>query len=153
MKKIGLVVGLILVIAGVGGYFYLNQGHRDVYNTEADLKVESSEIVNEFLNNSTAANTKYLSSDGNSKIVEVSGTVSDISEDIEGHVLLLIKDEDEDEEAGVNCKMLKDYSAASKKLSIGKKVTIKGVVRAGAYYDEDLEMYDHVILDECSIAQ
>ena len=151
MKKIGLVAVVILVIAGIGGYLYLNQGHRDVYNTEADLKVESSEIVNEFLENSTAANTKYLSSDGNSKIVEVSGTVSNISEDIEGNMLLLLKDEGE--EAGVNCKMLTDYNAESKELSFGKKVTIKGVVRAGAYYDEDLEMYDHVILDECSIVE
>jgi hypothetical protein len=34
---------------------------------------------------------------------------------------------------------------------VGKEVTVKGVIRSGAAYDEDLEMYEHVILEKCSL--
>lgn len=151
MKKIAMFGILVLMIAGIAVYLYVNQGHRDVYNSEADLKVDATEIVNEFLGNASEANKKYLSSDGESKIIEVSGVFSSLSEDIEGNAIVLIQGTSSD--AGVNCKMLPDYKSKAASLKQGEKVVVKGVVRAGAYYDEDLEMYDHVILDQCSIVE
>ena len=33
----------------------------------------------------------------------------------------------------------------------GHEITIKGVIRSGAYYDEDLEMYVNVIIEKSDL--
>jgi hypothetical protein len=39
----------------------------------------------------------------------------------------------------------------NEELKIGTKVSIKGVIRSGAGYDEDLDMYEDVILEKCDL--
>jgi len=53
--------------------------------------------------------------------------------------------------AGVNCTLLSNEKNAGSAYKVGDKVTIKGVIRAGARYDEDLEMYESVILEKAAI--
>src|SRR5690554_7571452 len=119
--------------------------HRDVQATKTDYILRASDLVNEYLSDPNAANIKYLDAEGESKIIEVEGTISDLSEDFNGNVVVLLKETQDP--AGVSCTFYKESNAQAQTLKVGDLVKIKGVIRAGASYDEDLEMYEHVILE------
>jgi len=147
----------IIVILAVSGMlvalattiYLLNLPHRDVLSARADHSLSNSEITREYLNDPVAADQKYLASDGDSKILELSGTVSSISEDFNGQKVVLLK-EDMDE-AGVSATFTAETNYKIASLQIGEKVTVKGVIRSGASYDEDLGFYEHVILEKCDL--
>ena len=55
------------------------------------------------------------------------------------------------ENAGVSCTFTSETNDNAQNLKIGNKITIKGVIRSGAGYDEDLELYEDVILEKCDV--
>ncbi len=75
-----LVTGITVV--GVIVLYLFNMPHRDVQKAKVDYSLSSSQIVGEYLADKEAANKKYLAGDGDSKILQVSGIVSKISEDL-----------------------------------------------------------------------
>ena len=123
--------------------------HRDVQATPADFTITASELVKESLENPDAANEKYLSEDGDSKIIAITGTVAAIETDFNDNQVILLKNEGEN--AGVKCTFIKDTNKNATSLAIGDKTTIKGVYRVAASYDEDFEEYEDVIVEECDI--
>lgn len=148
--KIGALLLIVGLLAGGGAAYYMfNKPHRDTQAEKTDYSVTSTQIVKEYLENSAAANEKYLSSDGDSKILEITGTVSKISEDYNGLAVILLKNETD--KAGVSCSFTKETNQRAKTLSIGQTVTIKGVIRSGASFDEDLEMYENVVVEKSNI--
>lgn len=154
-KKRIIKTGIILVVAGVViagsvGLYMFNMPHRSVQKADADYKLSSSQIVTEYLTNKDAANQKYLASDGDSKILEVSGIVRKISDDFDGNKVVLLKGAED--KAGVSASFTKETDANAAKLQVGEMVTIKGVIRSGASYDEDLDLYENVILEKSDIA-
>lgn len=155
-KKKILKIGAILLIAGllIGGgigLYLFNMPHRDVQNASTDFKLTASQLVEEYLDNPAKANEKYLADDGESKILEVTGTVKKISDDFNGNkVVLLQGDEDK---AGVNCSFAQETSKNASGIQIGQSVSIKGVIRSGATYDEDLEMFENVILEKSDLVK
>jgi len=153
MKKRILKWGLILLVSGIiiGAaiiYFMFNQPHRDIQAATVDYKLEASALVNEYLTNATSANDKYLEAEGESKIIIVSGTIASISEDLNKQKVVLLKSKNA--KAGVSCTFTSETNATTKNLKVGDKVSIKGVIRSGAGYDEDLELYEDVILEKCN---
>lgn len=144
---ITLAVGVLIAI-GIALYMFFKPA-RDVQATKTDFSYSASAIVNEYLTDANAANEKYLDEEGNSKVLEITGTVADISEDFNNQKVLLLKNAED--KAGVNATFTKETNAHTNTIKIGDKVTIKGVIRSGASYDEDLEMYENVILDKCDI--
>ena len=153
-KKKILKLTAIVVVAGllIGGgiVFYLfNMPHRDVQGTNTDYRLSTTQLVSEYLAESHAANEKYLAADGESKVMEVSGTVAKISENIDGQKVVLLKEPTDD--AGTNCIFLTETSPHAEKLKVGSIATIKGVIRSGASYDDDLELYENIILDKCDV--
>ena len=74
-----LVIAGVLVGGGIGLYMYF-MPQRDVQKLSADYNVTASGLVAEFLDDIGSANNKYLEADGESKILEVTGTVARISE-------------------------------------------------------------------------
>jgi tRNA_anti-like len=152
MKKKILKWGLIIVIGGllIGGgitLYMFNQPHRDVQATTADYKMNANQLVNEYLANAEASNEKYLDEEGESKIIEVTGTISEISVDLNNNTVILLKTNGD--KAGVSCTLLKTTDSGN--INLGDVVTIKGVIRAGAGYDEDLELYEDVIMEKAKI--
>ncbi|MGC9355523.1 MAG: OB-fold protein [Mariniphaga sp.] len=148
--RIGIIVAVAgIVIAGAVGLYMFNMPHRDVQKTRTDYSLASSEIVAEYLADAEAANSKYLAADGDSKVLEISGTVSKISEDFDGKKVVLLKDGSD--KAGVKATFTAETSANAANLEVGQKVTLKGVIRSGAAYDQDLEMYEHVVLDKSDV--
>lgn len=153
-KKRILKLMIILVVTGmvIGGgiaLYMFNMPHRDVQSQKADYSLTSTEIVNEYLNDKDAANQKYLAVDGESKILEITGTVSKITEDLNGQSVILIKNTGD--KAGVRATMLPSSELLISELNTGETITVKGVIRSGANYDEDLEMYENIVLEKSTI--
>ena len=65
--------------------------HRDVQAAKTDYSITNSEIVSEYLKDKQAADNKYLAADGDSKILEVTGTVNKISENYNDQKVILLK--------------------------------------------------------------
>ncbi|MCF6185676.1 MAG: OB-fold putative lipoprotein, partial [Bacteroidales bacterium] len=125
--------------------------HRDVQKTEAFATLSSKEIVNEYLKDNAAANNKYLEKDGNSKVLIIKGTIFSVSKDQNNQTVILLKDAGES--AGVSCTFLPEAGERIKNLKIGDKIKVKGFITLGASYDEDLEMYEDVIMQDCDIVK
>lgn len=153
MNKKKILGGLIILVVIVGGVvlYMFNQPHRDVQDTKTDFSFSASAIVNEYLENSTKANNKYLDEEGESKILEISGIISDISEDFNEQTVVLLKGDND--KAGVSCTFKKGDNSVVSTLEVGKEIVIKGEIEQGASYDEDLEMYENVIMGNCAIVK
>jgi hypothetical protein len=148
--KTGLVIfGAAIIIGGGFVYYLFNMPHRDVQASSTDYKLAASEVVREYLNNAQQANEKYLDDEGESKILEISGTVASITEDFNKQKVVLFKNAGD--KAGVSCTFTAETNASLEEVEIGDTITVKGVIRSGASYDEDLGMYEHVILEKCAI--
>lgn len=153
MKK-PIKIGLYILAAGIliGGGFALylfNLPHRDIQSTKTDLEITAESIVSEYLENPEIANTKYLDSDGESKILEVSGEIASVSEDYNHNLVVLLKSPNQ--KAGVSCTFLSTVGPIKNSLTEGQMIKVKGVIRSGASYDADLGFYEHVILDKCDL--
>ena len=150
--KIIVILGIIAFLIGGGiGLYLFNMPHRDVKAAKADYSLTSSQIVSEYLTNKEAANLKYLAADGDSKILEVSGEVDKISEDFTGQKVVLLKSAGD--KAGVSATFTKKTNAKLSGVQKGNLITFKGVIRSGASYDEDLELYENVILEKSDIVK
>ena len=145
VKTILIIMGIGIIIAGGAGYYMFNMPHRDVQATSADYKLSAKKIVNEYLANSAKANEKYLDEEGESKVLVITGKIQSITTDFNDQKVILLKDPSA--KAGVNCTFLPDAGVNFKE---GDVISVKGVIRSGASYDDDLEMYENVILEKCN---
>lgn len=153
-KTIKIIIISIVSVLVIGGgiiLYLFNMPHRDVKNASTDYQVEASVLVTEYLNDAAKANEKYLDEEGDSKIFEVSGVISEITIDGNNQTVVLLKNKSE--KAGVSCTFTEETNKEAQNLKVGQKTTIKGVIRAGATYDSDLEMYEHVIIEKASIVK
>lgn len=144
-----LISSMVIVVGGGLGYYMFNKPARDVQNTKTDFSYNASEIVNEYLTDSQKANDKYLDEKGNSKVLEIKGVVAEISEDYNKQIVILLKSPDD--KAGVSCTFMSTTNAHTQNVKIGQEIVIKGVIRSGASYDEDLGMYENVIIEKSDI--
>lgn len=148
-RTIVIVLTAGLLSAGGVAIYIFNKPHRDVQTATVDFQLNGSALVQEYLSAPDVANTKYLDEAGNSKILSVSGKVHSISMDMNNQQVVLLKEEGD--KAGVSCTFTATTNSRAAKLQIGQLVTIKGVIRSGAGYDEDLELYEDVILEKCDV--
>ncbi len=143
-----LVITAVVVAGGIGLYLF-NKPHRDVQAASIDFSISSEALVQEFLNNPSNANEKYLDETGDSKIIAVSGTVHSISKDMKEQFVLLLKTDTA--KVGVSCTFTIETNSHVQKIKSGDHVTVKGVIRSGAGYDKDLELYEDVVLEKCDL--
>ena len=136
------------VAASIAAFMFFKP-HRDVQSARTDLVISANELVNEYLSSADQANEKYLDEAGLSKILEVNGLVHSITEDYNNQMVVLIKSPGAD--AGVSCTFTIETNASAEALKVGQLVRIKGVIRSGAAYDEDLGLFEHVILDKSDV--
>jgi len=131
------------------GLYMFNKPHRDVQSTGADYVLSSSQIVQEYLTDSEAANQKYLSADGDSKILEITGEISKITENYNGQKVVLLKSSQD--KAGVSATFTAESNEKLSGKTPGQAITVKGVIRSGASYDEDLGLYENVLLEKSDV--
>lgn len=155
MKKVIKIVAIIgisgIIIGGSVGLYMFNMPQRDVPSTKTDYSLTSTQLVSEYLLDYDAANLKYLAADGNSKVLEITGEVNRISEDFNGQKVVLLKGSQD--QAGVNATFTPETNNDLTEISIGQTITVKGVIRSGASYDEDLGFYLNVVLEKSSIVK
>lgn len=153
-KKIIKIAIIVIILGGAIGcgilLYMFNMPHRDVQSAKTDLVISADDLVKEYLADGNASNSKYLDEEGESKILEISGVVASIGEDFNGNTEILLKSLDG--KAGVNCTFTPEAKSKTTSIKIGETIAVKGVIRSGASYDEDLEMYENVIMDKCDIA-
>ena len=90
-----------------------------------------------------------MQEEGNSKVIEITGTVAEITEDFKNQKVVLLRGLGEP--AGVSCTFTLETNQNAEKLKVGDIVTVKGVIRSGAGYDEDMELYEDVIIEKCDL--
>jgi hypothetical protein len=150
MKKLGIIGGVFGLVVGLYfGYDTFLAPHRDVQSVATDFSLQASDIVAEYLTDATLANDKYLDEEGESKVLKIKGTVRSITVDFNDQKVILLQSETD--KAGVSCTFTAATNADASKVEVGSSVSIKGVIRSGAAYDEDLEMYEHVIMEKCKL--
>ncbi len=148
--KIGAIVIAAGLIVGISVALYLwNLPHRDVQGTATDYELTTSELVTEYINDWDNANAKYLAEDGRSKVLEVTGTVVRVTENFNGQKVVFMREEGD--KAGINFTFLPEASSNAEKLNPGQVATLKGVIRSGVYFDKDLEMFVHAVVDNADL--
>lgn len=150
MKVILIVTVTVLLSASLFALYMWNLPNIDVQKEDVDYTLHASALVNEYLADEKSANEKYLGNDGNSKILLVSGNISDKSEDMNHQTTILLKTAKD--KAGVKCVFTPESSIHALNLKLGQDVQIKGIIRSGAAYDSDLELYENVLLEKCDLA-
>lgn len=148
-KKIFVTLSIGILIAVSVALYMFNKPARDVQATNTDFSYQASEIVNEYLTDAKKANDKYLDEEGNSKVLEITGTVADISEDFNNQKVILLKGAKD--KAGVSATFSKETNSHTQNIKVGDEITVKGVIRSGATYDKDLEMYENVTISKSDI--
>jgi hypothetical protein len=148
-KTIAIVGIAGLIIGGGIGLYMFNMPHRNVQSAKVDYSLTSTQIVSEYLSDKSTANRKYLAADGDSKILEITGQVSKISEDYNGQKVVLLKGNSD--KAGVSATFTAETNNKLAGVEQGQIITVKGVIRSGAAYDDDLGIYENVILEKSDV--
>ena len=148
--KIAAVLAIAGLLIGVGvAYYMYNMPHRDVQSTPTDYKITVSELINEYAKNQNAANAKYLAEDGNSKILEVTGEVLRSRTNMNNQLVLVLQKPGDI--AGVNVTFSEQANQETPAVEKGQIVTIKGVIRSGVYFDDNLSMYVNANIDHAAL--
>jgi hypothetical protein len=151
-KKTILGLGAAGILVGGGIFLYIwNMPHRDVQATEVDFTVSASEFVTEYLRDAKAANDKYLAEDGDSRVLVIQGKVVELDETISGNRIVILGSDNPN--LGIKCTFLPNDHSQEVPIEIGAEVKIKGVVRAGPSYDEDLDLHEHGSLGDCALVE
>ena len=137
----GLAVVLGLSIATY--MFYKPQ--RNIANEKASFILTAGELYKEFSTNETQANQKYLS-DKNGKIIQLSGTVSEIIAQADTAVSITIKDA-EMKVGDILCSIGKTDISKAAKFKTGDKIVLKG--ECTGYMD----ITNEVSLSKCVIVE
>ena len=141
-RKAGIIAVVIVVLIAIGGligYRMYNKPHADVNEAEA-ITVTAEAIYKEFETDESTANLKYT---GENKVVQVSGTVGEITQqDTLTYVTLAVPDA----MGGVMILTDKSASAAASNLKPGDQVTLKGF--CNGYLMPDVKINGGVIVSQ-----
>lgn len=155
MSKLGkrILTGAFLLMTltiGIAAYLWFKP-HRNVRSETAFAKLSAAELVEEFIVDPEKSNIKYLSDDGNSKVLIIKGKVSKISRNQNGETVILLKENLY--KTGVSATFTKQSNARTSGIKVGDIISVKGAITAGNQYDKDLDLYENAILIQCDISQ
>jgi hypothetical protein len=116
MKKKALLWVLLVgvIVAAVAGWLMWNKPHESVDDKEG-VSITANALTTAFVNNEQAANTSYLN-----KVLEVSGVISELSNNQDGRTVILLQSDDP--LSGVQCTMKDDKVV----FNTGQQIAIKG---------------------------
>lgn len=116
--KIGLIVGLIMIIAGaVTGFFLYNKQHKDLGKATPDFVITATDLLKEFENDESAASAKYIN-----KIIEVSGTIESLNTGEDNTLSIILKTDSDF--STVICTFLQAQDR--EEFKPGDEITVKG---------------------------
>lgn len=114
MKKIALVILVLVLIGGSVAYYFFNKKPAQVEDIKSEA-ITATNLVKAFERDEAAANKQYLN-----KVMDVSGTVQEISQNQDGQMVVLLASEDP--LSGVQCTMRE----AIANVKAGDQLKIKG---------------------------
>lgn len=119
-KRILLLVVLI-TIAGAAIYAWreFNRRNEDLSDVKEKYSVEATQLINEFNQNDSAANARYLG-----QVVAVNGMVKGLEKDGEGRYTLVMGDTTD--MSSVRCALDSSHAADATGLQRGQSVKIRG---------------------------
>ncbi|WP_299436775.1 hypothetical protein [uncultured Aquimarina sp.] len=118
-----IVIISMLIIALIGTFIYTavyNKPHIDVSETAPNISIESSVLLDDFLNDETQANSKYLD-----QIIEISGAISEITTNKDGNGIITLSNENSI--GSVICHLSPEENKKINSLKKEQKITIKGI--------------------------
>lgn len=136
---------LFILALGIGLNIYY-QPHRDVKSAPVFDEFDVDDFTSEFLDDPEKAEEKYLAENGESKIVSMTGTISEIDTNFNGDIVITLKSTKY--EVGARFTLMEDQKEKAAELIVGDKTKITGVVSAGAEFDHDFNMYLDAILEQ-----
>ena len=141
-----IIIAVLLVAAAAGVYAWkeFTRKNKDLIGVNADHSVQAVAWINEFTNNDTAANAKYLG-----KVVAVEGMVKQVERDEEGKYTLVLGDTTD--MSSVRCSMDSTHAADATTLRKGESVKVKGI-----YIDfnkDDMGLGADVKMNRCVISK
>jgi hypothetical protein len=148
-KKLLWPVLTVLAAAVIAVVYLFNKPHRDVQSTKAFAVIQAKDLLTEFSADASKANAKYLSDDGNSKVIVVIGKVRSIAMNQRNEKVVLLKDASS--KAGVSCTFTQTTSKEVEDIQVGDTIKVKGAIAAGNSYDADLDLYNDAVLVECTV--
>lgn len=131
MRKF-IVIGFLLIgLTAIVGYNLYNKPHRNVEDEQA-LRVDATELFDEFQTDEKTANLRYLD-----KTLEVRGTISEMLTNQDGKAVLVLKTNDP--LFGISCTMTDSVTVRA-----GMHVTIKGICTG---YLSDVVMTNGILIE------
>lgn len=115
MKKIGLTIIIIGLVASAVVYKLYNKPHRDPKNEES-IPVSAMDLFRSFEEDEAKANTLYLD-----RVLEITGIISEITANQNMTPIIVL--ETENIAFGVRCTM----DTVEANVLVGETVTIKGI--------------------------
>ncbi len=134
LGKFVIVFIVLVMLGGILGWRMYNKPHKKAEDIKG-IALTVSEIANEFSTNEEKAKANYLD-----KVIEVSGTVSEVTENQDGQLLVIMTGEDPT--ASVQCSM-RDKGIA---LEEGQGIIVKG-------FCSGLSLFDDVMLTDCVLVE
>ncbi|MFT4525879.1 MAG: hypothetical protein ACI9FU_000297 [Granulosicoccus sp.] len=118
MKKVVIGILVACLIGGFVAYKMFNKPHRDIDAESAVATVSADDLFADFEADEAAANASYLD-----QVIEVSGTIDEVSEDAEGNTVVILAAETA-MMGGVSATI--DPSVSEFSASPGAAITLKG---------------------------
>jgi len=125
-----LFVGILLL----AGLYFMYMPDTNYNKVKADYTIQATALLSEFEKNEAKANQKYMD-----KVVEVNGTIAEITIDQKGSTVVALRNTDAF--SGVLC-TLQDSDDAIENYAIGKSIKIRGVCTG---------MLMDVVLNKCVV--
>ncbi len=109
------------------------------------------DLLNEFMSDQARANAKYLSSDGNSKVLIVEGRVQSLKTNQHNDIVIVLREAAG--KVGVSCSFTRQTNPHTLGIKQGDNIKVKGAITVGNTYDKDLDLYTNAILVQCDIVR
>lgn len=125
-KKIFILAAALAVMIGSYGFFQYNKPHKNIAEAQSELVIGANELISKFNENKEIASNDLLN-----KVVEISGTITDIEHSSEQTIIILNK--------GIKFGL----PANTLDITKGEQVEIKGVFSG---FDE---MFNEISFAKC----
>lgn len=138
-----IILPLLLIIAAAGWYIFseYNRTRLDTSRLKPGFSVLATDLIKEFADNEQASNKKYLD-----KVIEVNGTVKEISHDEKGIYNIALGDTSV--LSSVRCSIDSLHNNAAAKIEKGKIISMKGICTG---FNADELLGSDVVLIRCVI--
>lgn len=150
IKFFFIFVSLVILTGGIFVTYLWFKPHRDVQNTKAFSEMTVNQLTKEFFEDPDAANAKYLSADGNSKVLLVTGSVREITVNQNGETVIQLREHGA--KSGVIATFRKNTHLPLK-VKVNDIIRLKGAITAGNSYVPDLDLYEDAVLVECDLVK